>query len=129
MVETRGPRLRGRLTLDTKPFRKSLNGARGRSNSAFRGMEASSKRLTGAFKALGATLAGVFAFRTITSFLRAGEVPVGNRRRAPFPPHHFSMLMNGSRKIGDDVTDEVIAGPLENPTEPPSEIPVPVTTD
>ena len=62
---------------------------------------------------------------------RTDNLPMNPHNRAEWEKinNHLASLFAGSRKIGDDVTDEAIAGPLENPTGPPSEIPDPVTTD
>ena len=69
----RGPTLRGKLTLDTRPFARGLRGARTRSRKTFRGISQDSRSLTTALKGATAALAGFFVGRTVSNFLRAGE--------------------------------------------------------
>ena len=69
----KGPSLRGKLTLDTKPFSNSLKNARKNSNSAFAQISKSSQTLATGIKAAAIGFAGLFAGRAIAGLFNAGK--------------------------------------------------------
>jgi len=69
----RGPTLRGKLTLNTSPYQKSLRNARKQSRSTFSAIQRQSQALNSAFRRSAGLIGGFFAARTIKNLFSAGE--------------------------------------------------------